>query len=282
MASKPSIAIVGPGRLGSSLAETLVKTAYPLREIIFRNAKKHAYDLARNLHTRAVTLKKARFDADIIWLCVPDALIESTALSLKSHTAWKNKIVFHSSGALASDALHVLRERGASVASVHPLMTFVHGSRPALKGVPFGLEGDQIAVRAARQIIKSLGANAFLVRKQDKALYHAWGTFLSPLALAFMVTAEQLACAIGIAAKDARQKMFLIAMQTLTNYVNLGPSRSFSGPLVRGDTAIVREHLTALRRIPEARETYIVLVKSALRHLPVRNRKKLEKLLRGK
>ena len=35
-----------------------------------------------------------------------------------------------------------LRARGAAVASVHPLMTFVRGTRPSIAGVPFAIEGD--------------------------------------------------------------------------------------------------------------------------------------------
>jgi predicted short-subunit dehydrogenase-like oxidoreductase (DUF2520 family) len=279
MASKPSITIIGPGRLGKSLAENLVKAGYPVREIVFPTAKslqKGVRGLPRILQARATTWIEAHFDTDIVWLCVPDGQIQPVASRLKSVTDWKNKVVFHSSGVLTSD---VLRDLGASVASVHPLMTFVHGSQPSLKDVPFALEGDSAALRVARQIVKNLGAEAFSVKKEDKAMYHAWGTFLSPLLLAFMVTAEQAATATGISAKEARKKMLPIAKQTLSNYVTIGPSQSFSGPLVRGDVATVREHLNALKRIPEARETYIALARSALRHLPVRNRTKLKKLL---
>jgi predicted short-subunit dehydrogenase-like oxidoreductase (DUF2520 family) len=195
--------------------------------------------------------------------------------------SWKGKVVFHSSGALTSDTLQPLREQGAVVASVHPLMTFVHGSQPELKDVPFALEGDPAALRTARQIIKRLGGNSFIVRKQDKPKYHAWATLLSPLLLSFMVAAEQVAVSIGIPARDARTKMLSIVRQTLLNYVSVGPAGAFSGPFVRGDVAVVREHLGTLKRIPEAREIYIASARSALRHLPVWNQKQLDKLLRA-
>ena len=160
-------------------------------------------------------------------------------------------------------------------------MTFVYGSQPDLTNVPFALEGDLAALRMARQIIKRLGGDAFVVRKQDKARYHAWGTLVSPLLLSFMVAAEQVARATGIPAKDARKKMIPIARQTLSNYASIGPARAFSGPLVRGDAAVVREHLKALKGIPEAHAVYTASARAALRHLPVRNREQLEELLKG-
>jgi hypothetical protein len=48
---------------------------------------------------------------------------------------------------------------------------------------------------------------------------------------------------------------------------------------VRGDAATVRQHLRVLTKVPAAREVYLALARAALRHLPVRNRKELERLL---
>jgi predicted short-subunit dehydrogenase-like oxidoreductase (DUF2520 family) len=285
MPSKPSIGIVGPGRLGRALAENLLRAGYAVNEVVFPNAqslRNHRRKLSRELRIHATTIDQASFATDLIWFCVPDTQLKSVAQSLKSVTKWRDKVVFHSSGAITSNALQSLRMRGASVASVHPLMTFVHDVQPDLANVPFALEGDPRALRMARRIIRKLGGDAFVVKKQDKVLYHAWGTLLSPLLLSFMVAAEHVARATGISARDARKRMLPIAKQTLSNYIAVGPESAFSGPLVRGDVAVVREHMKALKRVSEARAVYIASAKSALRHLPVRNRKQLEKVLRAR
>jgi predicted short-subunit dehydrogenase-like oxidoreductase (DUF2520 family) len=282
MATKPSISIIGPGRLGQSLARALTLAGYSIREIISstnKTSKTSASELAEMSHARATILAKAQLDAEVIWFCVPDAQIKPAADRLVSAINWKKKVALHSSGALTSDELNTLRRQGAAVASVHPVMTFVRASDPSLGGTPFGVEGDASALRIARRILKDIGGESFAVRKQDKALYHAWGMFGSPLLLALLVTAEEVAVAAGINAKAARQKILPIAAQTLVNYAALGPAHSFSGPLVRGDAAIVRAHMKALKKIPEAREAYLALAKSALHHLPVRNRKKLKQVL---
>lgn len=284
MRVKPSISVVGPGRLGRALSESLIKAGYTVREIVFPNARslaENARKLSSKLRSRATTLEQARFDSDIIWLCVPDSQLEPVSGSLQSVASWKGKVVLHSSGAITSDALLALRKCGASVGSAHPLMTFVHCSQPKLKCVPFALEGDQAALRTVRAIIKGLGGETFNVRKQNKAKYHAWATMLSPLLLSFLMTAEQVARATGISARDSRQKMLPMVRQTLSNYVTIGPEAAFSGPLIRGDMDVIGQHLKALKGIPEAREVYIALAKSALHHLPVNNRKKLEKLLKA-
>ena len=282
MAEKPRVAIVGPGRLGRALALELRRAGYSISEIVSRDttaSKRKARELARKVDAQASTSDTARLDADLVWFCVPDQEIAAASHQLASAIVWKKKTVFHSSGALASDELKALRRRGASVASVHPLMTFVSGSIPSLQGVPFAVEGDAPAVRAARRIVRNLGGEAFTIRKQHKAAYHAWGAFTSPLLVATLVTGERLARAAGLSAVEARKKMLPIVRQTITNYEALGPAGAFSGPIVRGDAETVLKHLQVLRKVPQAKHVYLALARAALRYLPVRNRARLEKAL---
>jgi predicted short-subunit dehydrogenase-like oxidoreductase (DUF2520 family) len=131
----------------------------------------------------------------------------------------------------------------------------------------------------ARRIVHALGAEGFSLPGAHKAAYHAWATFTSPLLLAFLITLEEAAVAAGFRPGDARRKSLPIIMQTLTNYVRLGPARSFSGPLIRGDVDTVAKHLAVLTKHPGAREVYVALARAALRGLPVKNRSALRRLL---
>lgn len=282
MAETPTIAIVGPGRLGRALALELKRARYRISEIVSRDtaaSKRRARELARKVDGHVSTIDTARLDTDLVWFCVPDREIAAASRQLASAVVWKKKIVFHSSGALASDELKALRRRGASVASVHPLMTFVSGSIPPLQGVPFAVEGDAAAVRLARRIARDLGGEAFTIRKQHKAAYHAWGAFTSPLLVATLVTGERLASAAGLSAVEARKKMLPIVRRTIANYEALGPAGAFSGPIVRGDSETIHKHLRVLRKVPQARDVYLALARVALQHLPARNRAKLRKAL---
>lgn len=282
MAAKPTIAMVGPGRLGTALALQLTRAGYRISEIVSRTpaSQRRARPLTQSLKARSSHYRAPSLDARLIWLCVPDREIAVVVAAFAQLKVWKGKTVFHSSGALGSDILNPLRRRGAKVASVHPLMTFVRGAIPTIKGITFALEGDAAAVRLARQVVRDLGARTFLIRQQDKAAYHAWGAFISPLLVGALVTAEQVARLAGLKTAEARRMMLPIVCQTFVNYAALGPAGAFSGPLVRGDTEVVRKHLQALKKAPEARAVYLAIARSALRHLPVENRRQLEKALR--
>src|SRR5262249_51659259 len=129
------------------------------------------------------------------------------------------------------------------------------------------------------RIVRELGGDAFRLSAAHKTAYHAWATMTSPLFLAFLVTLEGAAAAAELTRKDSRRMSLPIIRQTLENYAGLGPMHSFSGPIIRGDIETVAKHLAALRKSPEVREVYVALLGVAMRHLPVKNRKRLSRLL---
>ena len=296
MAAKPTVAIVGAGNLGSALALSLQRAGFRIEAVIARSrgaSLRKAQRLARRVDARALavasidpasepSLRKtfsAAIRADLIWFCVPDAEIARAARALAGKIEWKGRVALHSSGALTSEELAVLRSRGAAVASVHPLMTFVRGSRPSLRGVPFAVEGDAAALRMARRVLQKMGGCAYSIRKQDKAAYHAWGTFASPLFTALLATTEQVAALAGVSRRAAKQRIIPILSQTLANYAAFDAADAFSGPIIRGDLDTVKRHLRVLRRVPAAREVYLALARGALQYLPAKNKKALKRIL---
>jgi len=278
MAARLTIAIIGPGNLGTALAVSLRRAGFAISAVIGpERSSSRARSLAKQVGAVA-TRDLEGLEADVVWFCVPDSEIARAARGF-AVASWKGRVALHSSGVLTSDELNVLRGKGAAVASVHPLMTFVEGSRPALAGVPFAIEGDRRAARAARQIVRQLGGNVYSIRKEDKAAYHAWGTFASPLLTALLATTERIAGAAAVERAQARRRMIPILMQTLANYAQFGAAGGFSGPLVRGDVNTVRRHLRVLAKVPDARRVYRALAQAAIEYLPVKNKNELKRAL---
>jgi predicted short-subunit dehydrogenase-like oxidoreductase (DUF2520 family) len=155
-------------------------------------------------------------------------------------------------------------------------MTFVQSSVPDLSGVLFAAEGDAAALRVVRGMVRDLGGEMMVLRKQDKAAYHAFATTICPLLLALLASAEKVAGVAGITPNLARQHILPIVRQTLRNYSELGPAKSFTGPIIRGDSQSIGLHLDALAQIPAARSAYVALTKAAIEYLPSRNKHEIE------
>jgi predicted short-subunit dehydrogenase-like oxidoreductase (DUF2520 family) len=274
---RPTISLVGSGNLAQALGPALRAAGYRITSVAFRNraaSKKRATALAARLGAKPVALE-GQPASDIIWLCHTDDALPETARILARQPNWKGKIVFHSSGALTSAELSPLQRAGAHAASLHPMMTFVPGTTPHLKGIPFAVEGDRPAVAAAKRIVARLGAEIFTIRKEKKVLYHALGSFSSPLLVATLVTAERVGRGAGLSTQQTRKIIAPILRQTLKNYMDRSAAAAFSGPIKRGDLNTVRRHLRELQRVPDAGEVYRALVRSAVRDLPSARRQDL-------
>src|SRR5579871_470616 len=157
--TSPDFVIVGAGTLATALATALDHSGYRIREIVHRDnaqSRRRTRILAKRVGAQIATLKNCELSAQIVWICVPDDAILNIARELSSREDWSGKIVIHSSGALRSSVLAGLKKRGAAVASVHPLMTFVSAIEARLSGVPFALEGDARAFSRILPVIRKL------------------------------------------------------------------------------------------------------------------------------
>jgi predicted short-subunit dehydrogenase-like oxidoreductase (DUF2520 family) len=281
---KGTITLVGAGKLASFLAPALTQAGFIVTEIVTRDepgSMKRAQKLARAVRARAVKMEDTGLRSEMVWLAVPDRMIRPVAeLLARQPNLRAARFAFHSSGALGSRELVSLKSRGFAVASVHPLMTFVPGTKPALDGVPFAVEGDARAVEKARGIVRALGGMSWPLASRRKAAYHAWATMTSPLLLAYLVSLERAGRQAGLARDQSRRMSLPILRQTLANYARLGAEDSFTGPFVRGDAETIRKHL-ALMKNPKVRAVYVALARVALDALPVKNRQKLLRLLGG-
>jgi len=277
-----TIGIVGPGSLGTAMAISLHTAGYRIPQIFSRSPKSSRQPgraLARKVGARTALIGRDECTADVLWLCVPDREIRNCAELLARSGQWSRRVVLHSSGALTSDELAALGRCGASVASAHPLMTFVPGEVPLLNAVPFAIEGDRKATRTASHIARHLGGAPFPIRKSDKAAYHAWATFASPLLTALLTTTEQVARRAGVSTQEAHRRMLPILRQTLANYASLGAANAFSGPIARGDIDTVKRHLRALESTLVAQKVYAALALAAIEYLPTKNKTGLKHVI---
>ena len=289
-----SVSIIGPGNWGTSLARAFSAVGVPLDELIVpagrRPSAVGAPKEARN--PAFTTLDRARLEADVLWLCVPDAAIAVVTRRLVRRAGalgsrppgspLKGQIVVHSSGALSAQVLQAAARAGASVASVHPVMSFPTRTPVPLQGVSFGIEADAGSHRILNAIVRQIGGRPLSIESGNKALYHAVGMLSSPLLVSHLVAAQQAAVLAGFSRRQAQALIEPIARATLDNVFLRGAEKSFSGPIARGDVETIRLHLRALKPHPMLAGVYRSLALYALEALPSAGRRELRRLLRSK
>jgi predicted short-subunit dehydrogenase-like oxidoreductase (DUF2520 family) len=289
-----NVAVVGAGRLGTVLGAALRKKGFTIRAIADRRlaaARESRKIIGAGVATRNAAL--AADGADIIILAVPDDMIGPAARTLAAAARpavdWKGKVVLHTSGAITSTALAPLRAAGAACGSFHPVQTFPRKDLPAsvFGGAAVDLEGDPRAVRAGAALARKLGARPFVLRAENKALFHAASGMASNLYLPLFDAACGLLGKAGITDRDAVRILLPLAEGTLRSVKGLDRAEALTGPISRGDVETVRLHLSALRPYPAARKIYRLLGAEALRLARRRNKiaprdvRELTRLLRG-
>ncbi len=276
--SQSSVSIIGPGNWGISLACALIAGGVSLNEVVARRS-------GRRSGLSLITLDRAQLQADVLWLCVPDGAIAQVTRRLVQRvnvrgSSLEGQIVVHSSGALSSEVVKAAAQAGASVASVHPVMSFPTRAPVPLLGVPFGVEADAASRRVLNAIIRRIGGRPFAIRAESKALYHAVGVLSSPLLVSHLVAAQQAAALAGFSPRQARRLIEPIARITLDNVFLRGAGKSFSGPIARADVNTIRLHLRALKPHPMLAGVYRSLALYAVDALPAPQKKALRQVLR--
>ncbi len=254
------IAIIGAGRLGTSLGRALAKKGQTITALTCRRKASVAESRAIIGQGLALTDNGAAARlAGVIFICVPDEAISGAASRLaRSRGDWTGKTVFHTSGLLPARVLDPLRKRGASIASFHPVQAFPKKTTPAahFRDISYGLEGDRDAVALAGNFVRRLGGRILVIPEEAKPFYHAALSFASHFLVVLLDAAARLLKEAKIPEDKAAGLLLPLLEGTLHNVKELNTPASLTGPLVRGDAASVKAHLEALERWPRYAEVY--------------------------
>ena len=280
---KPSVSIIGTGRLGTALAVALSAQSYTLRSLVARrieSARKTATLVSKSAtfasnSTKVSDSNIAAFaakqigslpQADLFLISVPDDQIESVADTLSRLRFERKPVALHTSGALSSEVLLPLAAQDWSVGSVHPLISVPDANAP-ISGAFWSVEGDRRAVRLAKTLVHDLGGTSFSIRTAEKPLYHAAAVMTSGNVTALFDVALEMLVACGLTRNTARQVLQPLLSSTAHNLETKDPSAALTGTFSRGDVETVKRHLAALKQhdLKDALELYCRLGKRSLK-----------------
>lgn len=266
---KSEVTIIGTGRLGTTLALALAGSGYSIRSLVARrvqSARKAARLLDADVQVLAAKQLRTLIDADLFLITVPDDQIAPVARELSEINAARKKKVtaLHTSGALSSEVLAPLREKGWDTGSIHPLMSVSAVHDASLEGAYWSVEGDRSAVRLGKEIVRDLGGKSFSIRTEDKPLYHAAAVMVSGNVVALFDVALEMLGECGLDRKTARAVLLPLIASTVRSLQTKSPEESLTGTFSRGDVETVKRHLAVMRN-SEIKNLYRKLGERSLR-----------------
>lgn len=248
--SKPKIAVVGTGKVGSALALLLDRQGYPISGVASKSIFS-ASRVAKEINVTATDRpEEITIGADVVFITTPDREISRVTGEITGRGGFKpGQIVLHTSGAHPADEVGAARRAGAFVFSLHPLQSFadIKMAMENLPGSYFALEGDQEARPVAEQIVKDLGGKSFFISAGDKPLYHAAACIASNYLVSLIHFATGLYECFGLSREEAFEALLPLIRGTINNIGQAGPALALTGPLARGDGPTIEGHLEALK-----------------------------------
>ena len=214
-----SVNVIGRGRVGSAVAARLEERGVSLRDD----------------------------GAELVLLCVPDAVIRDVARDLVPGPGW----IAHVSGGTPLAALDPHERRFG----LHPLQTFTRARGPEqLDGAFAAVTAETPEARErGYELARLLGLKPFELADDARPLYHAGAAIASN----YLVTLHRVASELFRSAGAPPEALVPLMQRTIENGFEL------TGPIERGDWETVEAHREAIRATrPDLEPLYDVLAEA--------------------
>jgi predicted short-subunit dehydrogenase-like oxidoreductase (DUF2520 family) len=264
-----TVSIIGIGRVGGAFALALATDRYSLQTLLTRDGNlPAAIANALPANVAASSLDNAAdISSDVVLISTQDNEIAAAASRLTEKVR-PGAVVFHTSGALSSGVLQVLRKAQCEIGSLHPLVSV---SSPELgperfRGAFFCVEGDPKAVEIGHQIAADLGGHPFTVDTRFKTLYHASAVTACGHLVALFDAAVEMMTRCGLEESEAKEILLPLVKSTVNNLGEQSTAKALTGTFARADIETFTRHLTALNQYgsDELLEIYLLLGERSL------------------
>jgi predicted short-subunit dehydrogenase-like oxidoreductase (DUF2520 family) len=228
-----TFSLVGPGRVGSSLAAWATAAGARQIAVAGRNSE---------LSTLSTT------GQDLLLVAVPDCALDEVAATLAERP--QAAVVLHTSGSRTAQALAPLAHNGSAVGSLHPLKAFPT-ARPdpaEAHGIFFGLDGDPAAVALGSRLAAAWGAQSGVIPPENRLLYHFAASLAAGGVTTLLAAAADLAGRLDLPPGVVGGYLELARGAIEAAREAPDPARAITGPAARGDRETLLAQLAGLAR----------------------------------
>jgi predicted short-subunit dehydrogenase-like oxidoreductase (DUF2520 family) len=243
--------IIGSGRVGRACGRLWARArVFEIQDVLTRSRASAGEGVKFIGAGRAVGQLEEMRPADV-WMIATrdDAIVPSCVTLAASGKIIPDDIVFHVSGATPSSDLAAVKEKGALVASVHPIKTFTDAEAAArtFGGTFCSAEGDTEALKVLRPAFEGIGATVFDIDAALKPVYHSGGVFACNYLVALIEVALRAHEKAGIPRSASLKALEPMVRETVDAIFDQGPAPALTGPISRGDVATVRRQFARVR-----------------------------------
>lgn len=258
MANYFNISIIGSGNLAWHLTQSLENAGHFIPEIYSRDPK-NAGKLSKKLYDTRVS-KSLDFrgsESEIFIVSVSDGAIENVVEKIQLP---ERAILVHTSG---SKPMNMLESASDRFGVFYPLQTFTKGATISFKSIPICLEASSSRVeKVLKKLALSLSKDIHYLRSKERRQLHLAAVFACNFTNHMLTLAQEIMEEQDV---DAEVLHPLIA-ETINKGFTLDPMNAQTGPAIRGDAEVMKEHLKILRPRKDLQKIYKLLSQHIFDH----------------
>lgn len=238
--------VLGPGRVGRSLAHWLVDRGGRLSQVAARR-QQAARELTAKLDGTAVEPGElSTAGEDLLLVTVTDGALARMATELATRP--QAAVVLHASGSTDAAVLAPLRRHGSDVGSLHPLRAFPRPETEVerIAGTLFAIDGDEGATALAHRLVDAFDGRAVEIEPRARLLYHLAASLAAGGVVTVLSVARRIIERVGLPG-EVEDGYYALARQALAEAAAAGhPVDALTGPAARGDADLVERQLAEL------------------------------------
>lgn len=247
-----SIGIIGVGRAGSAMAYILDEAGYEVKVVLHNQEKEKLY--IKNKIFSVLNIEEMINQCEVIFITTPDGIIQEVVKEISGVViSIKTKAVFHMSGSLSAEVLYPLKEKNMAVGVLHPLQSLasVDSAIANIPGSYFSFEGDKDLFDWVQTFVELIGAKLITgIEPGQKVLYHAGASIVSNFLVVLMQMGISCFKDAGFKESEAQNALIPLMKGTLNNMSQLSVQDALTGPVVRGDSETIKNHLSSMKKGP--------------------------------
>jgi predicted short-subunit dehydrogenase-like oxidoreductase (DUF2520 family) len=246
------VVIIGSGNVAQHLLLAFVQSKIvDVIQVYTRNKNNTTLPLDSNKITSNIN---ALLEADVYFIAVVDNAIKEVSSLLN----FSNKLVVHTSGSVAMNALDNKNRKGV----FYPLQTFSKQKKVDFKEIPICIESQNNKdYELLEKIALSISNHVFNINSQQRKALHVSAVFVNNFVNHLYQIGQDI-CAENNIPFEILQSLIL---ETSNKIISLSPSEAQTGPAIRNDTETINSHLNFLSDNNQ-KEIYKLITKSIIDH----------------
>ena len=240
------IVFLGAGRVATNLSMALRKSGHEIVQVYSRTSES-AEELAhKTVAEPIIDLNRVIADADIYFLAVTDEAIQEV-LSGFPH---KNVFMVHTAGSVSMD---VLKDNTSDYGVFYPLQTFTKEWVSDFTDIPVCIEANSDKnLNVLGNIAEELSNNVYYIDSMQRLYIHVAAVFACNFTNFMFTSAEGILQNHDISFNILKP----LIRETIDKALVHSPSKSQTGPAIRGDKQTIEKHLDLLSHSRKLQNLY--------------------------